>query len=279
MTKYAREPEDSLKVAKARGSNLRVHFKNSRETAKAIKGMNVAKAKKYLEDVMEHKRCIVFRRFCGGVGRTALAKNEGSTNGQVRSWRGRAARPVQCSTLLAFALALPHPSAPPGSCTLRGGHDCNLLATGYHRLPRWASPSIVGGVLPAGCPALHSTAVVHRPHAGEGSDGAAAARLWLVPNAAGRSAADTLRACRAASRRSRASSSSTSSPTPSPTPRCAASRWTPSSSRTSRCASTLRAPRHCAAALCALAWHRWASHGVAKSTGGARSEGGPRRCR
>lgn len=96
MTKYAREPEDSLKVAKARGSNLRVHFKNSRETAKAIKGMNVAKAKKYLEDVMEHKRCIVFRRFCGGVGRTALAKNEGSTNGQVCFLRERAVRQGRC---------------------------------------------------------------------------------------------------------------------------------------------------------------------------------------
>merc|ERR1711908_32305 len=42
------------------------------------------KAKHYLEDVLEHKRVIVFRRFCGGVGRTAQAKNEGSTNGQGR---------------------------------------------------------------------------------------------------------------------------------------------------------------------------------------------------
>jgi ribosomal protein L22 len=83
MTKYAQEPEDKSKAAMAKGSNLRVHFKNSRETAKAIHGMSLAKAKSYLEDVIEHKRCIVFRRFCGGVGRTALAKNEGSTNGQV----------------------------------------------------------------------------------------------------------------------------------------------------------------------------------------------------
>ena len=30
------------------------------------------------------RRCIVFRRYCGGVGRTAQAKNEGSTNGQGR---------------------------------------------------------------------------------------------------------------------------------------------------------------------------------------------------
>ena len=85
MTKYSKELEDKSRVATARGSNLRVHFKNSRETAKAIKGMSLAKAKSYLEEVMEHKRCIVFRRFCGGVGRTPLAKNEGSTNGQVSS--------------------------------------------------------------------------------------------------------------------------------------------------------------------------------------------------
>jgi large subunit ribosomal protein L17e len=85
MTKYAYDIHENSKAAKARGSNLRVHFKNSRETAKAIHGMSLARAKSYLQDVMDHKRCIVFRRFCGGVGRTKLAKNEGSTNGQVRA--------------------------------------------------------------------------------------------------------------------------------------------------------------------------------------------------
>ena len=63
---------------------MRVHFKNTRESAMAIKKMGLLQAKQYLEDVLEHKRCIVFRRFCGGVGRTAQAKNEGSTNGQGR---------------------------------------------------------------------------------------------------------------------------------------------------------------------------------------------------
>ena len=37
----------------------------------AIKNMSLEKAKKYLEDVMDKKRAIPFRRFCGGVGRTA----------------------------------------------------------------------------------------------------------------------------------------------------------------------------------------------------------------
>ena len=105
MGKYAREPANSTKSCKvgalhksirqkplpsaacwplappptsvhgarsqAKGSDLRVHFKNSRETAMALKGRELAKAKKYLEDVIDHKRAVPFRRFCGGVGRTA----------------------------------------------------------------------------------------------------------------------------------------------------------------------------------------------------------------
>ena len=40
--------------------------------------MELNKAKKFLEDVMAHKRCVPFLRYSGGVGRTAQAKNEGS---------------------------------------------------------------------------------------------------------------------------------------------------------------------------------------------------------
>ncbi|KAJ6771473.1 RIBOSOMAL PROTEIN L17A [Salix koriyanagi] len=40
--------------------------------------MPLGKAKRYLEDVMAHKQAIPFRRFCGGVGRTAQAKNRHS---------------------------------------------------------------------------------------------------------------------------------------------------------------------------------------------------------
>ena len=63
---------------------MRVHFKNTRESAMAIRNMELNKAKKYLEDVLAHKRVIPFRRFCGGVGRTAQAKNEGQTTAQGR---------------------------------------------------------------------------------------------------------------------------------------------------------------------------------------------------
>jgi len=50
----------------------------------AIRKMELGKAKTYLEAVLAKTRVIPFHRFCGGVGRTAQAKNEGSTTGQGR---------------------------------------------------------------------------------------------------------------------------------------------------------------------------------------------------
>ncbi|CAG8646341.1 16135_t:CDS:2, partial [Racocetra persica] len=69
-------------AAKTRGSYLRVHFKNTRETAMAISGKKLNKAIKYLEDVKEHKQAVPFRRFNGGVGRCAQAKAFGATQGR-----------------------------------------------------------------------------------------------------------------------------------------------------------------------------------------------------
>jgi large subunit ribosomal protein L17e len=93
MVKYAREPADAEKSAKARASDLRISFKNMRETCMMLKGKKLEDAEQYLKDVLAMKRCVVFRRFCGGVGRTAQAKNEGSTNGQGR-WPKKAAEAV-----------------------------------------------------------------------------------------------------------------------------------------------------------------------------------------
>merc|ERR1712100_702413 len=81
---YARTLDNEAESCKARGSHLRVHFKNTRETCHAIKGMMLKKAQSYLAHVIEKKEAIPFRRFCGGVGRTSQAKNAGSTNGQAR---------------------------------------------------------------------------------------------------------------------------------------------------------------------------------------------------
>ncbi|KAJ3106595.1 60S ribosomal protein L17 [Phlyctochytrium planicorne] len=74
--------ETLLDRVKARGSYLRVHFKNTRETAQAIKGYTLKKALAYLNDVKEQKQAIPFRRFNGGVGRTAQAKVFGVSQGR-----------------------------------------------------------------------------------------------------------------------------------------------------------------------------------------------------
>merc|ERR1712144_138843 len=81
---YARTLENEAESCKDRGSHLRVHFKNTRETCHAIRGMMLRKATTYLQHVVEKTEAVPFRRFCGGVGRTSQAKNAGSTNGQAR---------------------------------------------------------------------------------------------------------------------------------------------------------------------------------------------------
>ncbi|KAK2094370.1 hypothetical protein P7K49_028108 [Saguinus oedipus] len=55
---------------------------NTRETAQAIKGMHIRKATKYLKDVTLQKQCVPFRRYNGGVGRCAQAKQWGWTQGR-----------------------------------------------------------------------------------------------------------------------------------------------------------------------------------------------------
>jgi large subunit ribosomal protein L17e len=54
------------------------------QAAFALRKLDLKKAKSYLEDVLEHKRAIPFRRFNGGVGRTSQAKNEKYPAGQAR---------------------------------------------------------------------------------------------------------------------------------------------------------------------------------------------------
>ena len=68
MGRYDIEPDNANKSARAKGSNLMVHFKNTRETAQAIKAMLLHRATKYLKNVIAHKEIVPFRRFMGGVG-------------------------------------------------------------------------------------------------------------------------------------------------------------------------------------------------------------------
>ncbi|CDI76968.1 60S ribosomal protein L17, putative [Eimeria acervulina] len=66
--------------AKAQGQDLRVHFKNTYETAMAIKKdkkgrpMKLSAALQYLHQVIEKQRCVPFRRYNNNIGRTAQAK-------------------------------------------------------------------------------------------------------------------------------------------------------------------------------------------------------------
>lgn len=68
------------KAAKARGKDMRVHFKNTYEVAHAIRGMKLEKAQKYLQDVIDHKQCVPFRKHVT-AGRTAQSHPFGVTQG------------------------------------------------------------------------------------------------------------------------------------------------------------------------------------------------------
>ena len=70
---------------------MRVHFKNTYETGKAIKGMLVKKAENYLNDVLNHTRCVPFTKYDGSTGRTGQAKEWGLTHGR---WPEKSVRHV-----------------------------------------------------------------------------------------------------------------------------------------------------------------------------------------
>jgi len=68
-SKYSKNPENQAKSVFAKASMLRVHFKNTREAAAAIKGMTLRRAQKYLQDVIDKKTAVPFRRYKYGIGR------------------------------------------------------------------------------------------------------------------------------------------------------------------------------------------------------------------
>merc|ERR1711881_194332 len=74
MVRYAATAIDNGKSARARGSYLRVSYKNTRETAQAINGWKLDRALKFLENVKEHKEAVPMRRYAGSTGRTAQGK-------------------------------------------------------------------------------------------------------------------------------------------------------------------------------------------------------------
>lgn len=57
-------------------------LQNTHEAAQAIKHMPLRRAQRFLKNVVDHKECVPFRRFNGGVGRCAQAKQWGTTQGR-----------------------------------------------------------------------------------------------------------------------------------------------------------------------------------------------------
>jgi len=74
QVRYGASSIDGAKSARARGSYLRVSFKNTRETAQAVNGWKLDRALTYLGNVLEHKEAIPMRRYAGSTGRTAQGK-------------------------------------------------------------------------------------------------------------------------------------------------------------------------------------------------------------
>lgn len=79
---YSRQPAVLSKSVSTKGSDLRVHFKNTFEVAAAIRGLDLKRAQAYLRAVIEHKEIIPYLRYAGGVGRHAQAKQFGTTKGR-----------------------------------------------------------------------------------------------------------------------------------------------------------------------------------------------------
>ena len=67
MGKHYTFQTDESKTLKAWASPERIHFKPMFETGRAIKGMGVEEALKYLEAVIEHKRAVPFFRYNEGI--------------------------------------------------------------------------------------------------------------------------------------------------------------------------------------------------------------------
>lgn len=82
MVKYSRQPAEAAKSAKCRISDLRAHYKNTYNVARACKGLKLKAAIRYMDDCLDHKQIIPFRRYSGGVSRKAQAKVFKHTQGR-----------------------------------------------------------------------------------------------------------------------------------------------------------------------------------------------------
>lgn len=67
---------------KASARDVKVHFKNTRETAAAIKGMSINRARQFLENVRMKKEIVPFVRYRYGIGKKAQTKNKNKISGR-----------------------------------------------------------------------------------------------------------------------------------------------------------------------------------------------------
>ena len=72
---YSYNPKNVDTTVKARAVDVRTRFKNMREVCAAVKGMTLIRAKKYLNNVLQKKEIVPFRRFTGKCGRKAQCHN------------------------------------------------------------------------------------------------------------------------------------------------------------------------------------------------------------
>ena len=71
MVKYAKKPSNQAAFAKGKKDDAKVHFKNTWETARVLKGMSIPRARKYLHNVISTKESVPFVKYNGGVSRKA----------------------------------------------------------------------------------------------------------------------------------------------------------------------------------------------------------------
>ncbi len=66
--KYAYKPEDETKAAKAMGYEMPISFKHAVEICRIIRGKKIDEARKILEEVIEMKRPVPFKKYKKKVG-------------------------------------------------------------------------------------------------------------------------------------------------------------------------------------------------------------------
>ncbi|KAM5315096.1 large ribosomal subunit protein uL22-like [Glossophaga mutica] len=128
MVHYSLDPENPIKSCRSRSSNLHVHFKNTHETAQAIKAMHISKATKHLKDVTLRKWCVPFCCYVGGVGKFAQVKHRVNGSKRVLSFCFPCLK-MQCNAELkgldVVSLVIEHiqvNKAPKMQCTIYRAH-------------------------------------------------------------------------------------------------------------------------------------------------------------